>query len=85
MQIVLTAYAQLLLQRHLESGAYGSAAEVIEQALDLLDQQQPSLASFKTKLQVGLNEIANGLVSPLDVADIKRRGRERLTGHRTGA
>lgn len=81
MNIELTSHAQTILQRHLSSGGYASPADLIEHALDLLDAQEPTLESLKTKVQAGLDDIAAGRVAPLDVEDIKRRGRARLAAH----
>jgi hypothetical protein len=37
-----------------------------------------SLAELKAELQIGIDELDAGLGRPLDIDDIKRRGRERL-------
>lgn len=78
MNIELTSHAQSILQRHLSSGGYASPADLIEHALDLLDAQEPTMESLRAKIQVGLDEMKAGLGAPLDIEDIKRRGRDRL-------
>ena len=37
-----------------------------------------ALATLRAELQVGIDELDAGLGRPLDIEDIKRRGRERL-------
>ncbi len=37
-----------------------------------------SLAELRAELQIGIDELDAGLGRPLDIDDIKRRGRERL-------
>jgi len=78
MNVELTSHAQTILQRHLSSGGYTSPADLIEHALDLLDAQEPTMESLKAKIQAGLDDLAAGRVAPLDIEDIKRRGRANL-------
>jgi len=78
MNIELTSHAQSILQRHLSSGEYASPEDLIEHALDLLDAQEPTMESLKAKIQVGREEMAAGLGTPLDAEGIIRRGEARL-------
>ena len=78
MQIELSQRAQELIRRQLESGAFESPDELVERALDFYDHHQPTMESLKAQIQEGLDDVAAGRVGPLDVEDLKRRGRERL-------
>lgn len=72
MNLQLSSRANELIRRKLAEGRYSSAEEMIEQALELLDQPKPTLESLRAKLQEGLDDIAAGRVEPLDVEAIIR-------------
>lgn len=72
MQVKLSDHAEQLVQQLLSSGDYTSATEVIEAGISVLD--------LKSKIQEGLDDAEAGRIAPLDIENIKRRGRERLVG-----
>lgn len=67
------------VREHVASGLYGSASEVIREALRLFETyhsvQQTRLAALKTDVDQGFADIEAGRVSPLNMADIKAEGR----------
>lgn len=68
------------VRRHVESGVYGSASEVIREALRLFEAyqsvRQANLLALKADLGKGLADVAAGRVRPVNVESIKKRGRE---------
>ena len=69
------------VREHVASGLYGSASEVIREALRLFETyqsvRQARLAALKADIDQGLADIEAGRVSPVNVADIKAEGRRR--------
>ena len=67
---------------HVASGLYGSASEVIREALRLFEAYQSvqvaNLSSLKSDVALGLADVQAGRVSSLDVAAIKAQGRAAL-------
>jgi antitoxin ParD1/3/4 len=69
------------VREHVASGLYGSASEVIREALRLFETyqsvQQTRLAALKADIDQGLADVEAGRVSPVNMADIKTEGRRR--------
>ena len=67
------------VREHVASGLYGSASEVIREALRLFETyqsvQQTRLAALKADIDQGFADIEAGRVSPVNMADIKAEGR----------
>ena len=67
------------VREHVASGLYGSASEVIREALRLFETyqsvQQTRLAALKADIDQGLADVEAGRVSPVNMADIKAEGR----------
>jgi len=67
---------------HVASGLYGSASEVIREALRLFEAYQSvqvaNLSALKSDIALGLADVQAGRVSAVDIAAIKRRGRAAL-------
>ena len=67
------------VREHVASGLYGSASEVIREALRLFEAyqsvQQARLAALKADIAQGFADVEAGRVSPVDMADIKAEGR----------
>ena len=82
MNISLTPQLQRLVEDKVASGLYHSASEVIREGLRLLQERdqlrQVRLEELRQQIQVGLDELDQGLVAPLDTDSIKQRGRKRL-------
>jgi antitoxin ParD1/3/4 len=67
------------VREHVASGLYGSASEVIREALRLFETyqsvQQTRLAALQADIDQGFADVEAGRVSPVDMADIKAEGR----------
>jgi len=81
MNISLTPKLEELIKEKVESGLYGSASEVVRAALRLLEERDRLQALRLEELR---GEIRRGLESgdstPLNIEEIKGRGRQRLAG-----
>jgi antitoxin ParD1/3/4 len=77
------------VRRHVESGLYGSASEVIREALRLFEAYQnvrmANLAALKADIDRGMADLAAGHANELDVESIKRRGRAALAARKAAA
>lgn len=86
MNISLTPQLEALVKTKVESGLYGSASEVMRDALRLLEERDRR--KF-LRIEELLAEIKKGLDSgeptPLDVSAIKARGRQRLAAQQKKA
>jgi len=69
-------------REHVASGMYGSASEVIREALRLFEAYQATqtsqLQALRADIQLGLADVEAKRVGALDVDAIKRQGRQRL-------
>jgi antitoxin ParD1/3/4 len=67
------------VREHVASGLYGSASEVIREALRLFEAyhlaQQVHLNALKADIDRGVADMNAGRVAPVDMADIKLQGR----------
>lgn len=79
MNISLTPQLEALVKTKVESGLYGSASEVVRDALRLLEErdrrQFVRVEELRAEIKKGLD---SGEPTPLDVGTIKARGRQRL-------
>ena len=79
MNVSLTPQLEDLVQQKVATGLYGSASEVMREALRLLEERDRVHALRLDELR---NEIRQGLDSgpatPLEMETIKARGRQRL-------
>ncbi len=70
------------VREHVASGMYGSASEVIREALRLFEAHQATqtsqLHALRADIQKGLMDVKAKRVNALDVDAIKRQGRQRL-------
>jgi len=68
------------VREHVASGLYGSASEVIREALRLFETyqsvQKSKLALLKADIDQGIADIQAGNVSVMDVAALKAKGRQ---------
>jgi antitoxin ParD1/3/4 len=80
MNVHLTEHFERFVEGKLKSGQYGSASEVIRDALRLLEEQDQikvlRLQALKEEVQEGLN---SGDPVPFDAEGIKRKARARQT------
>ena len=75
----LTPQLEAMVRDKVAGGLYGSASEVVREALRLMQEQDQlramKLEQLRADIRAGLE---SGSAGELDVAAIKRRGRERL-------
>jgi len=83
MNISLTPQLEELVKRKVDSGFYVSASEVMREALRLLEERDRfnamRLEALRAEIKKGLD---SGEATPLDIGDIKARGRKRLAAER---
>jgi len=83
MNISLTPQLEAIVKGKVESGLYGSASEVMREALRALEErdrfQQLRLEALRLDIQKGID---SGESTPLDMTDIKARGRRRLAAEK---
>ena len=77
--INLTPQLEAMVRDKVTTGLYGSASEVVREALRLMQEQDQLRAikfeQLRTDIRAG---IESGSAGRLDVAAVKRRGRDRL-------
>ncbi len=82
LNVSLPAQLEQRVREHVASGLYGSASEVIREALRLFEAYQTvqvvSLATLRTDIAEGLADIQAGRVSAVDINTIKAQGRATL-------
>ena len=70
------------VREHVASGLYGSASEVIREALRLFEAyqtvQSSSLVALKSDIAKGMADVQAGRVEKMDMASIKAKGRATL-------
>lgn len=83
LNVSLPAELENRVREHVASGMYGSASEVIREALRLFEAYQAvrvsTLEALKVDIAQGLADRAAGRVDALDVEAIKAKGREVLS------
>lgn len=83
MNISLTPHLEKLVQGKVESGLYNSASEVMREALRLMEERDQlrelRLEELRREIQKGID---SGEATPLDMEEIKARGRMRLGARR---
>ena len=75
MNVSLTPQLEDFVRQKVESGLYGSASEVVREALRLLGERDAHLISRRQEIRDGL---ASGSSAPIDIDAIKAEGRRRL-------
>ncbi len=77
--INLTPQLEAMVREKVASGRYGSASEVVRAALRLMQEHDHlrtvKLEQLRSEVRAG---IESGSAGELDIAAIKRKGRERL-------
>jgi antitoxin ParD1/3/4 len=67
------------VREHVASGLYGSASEVVREALRLFEAYQAvqtsSLSALKADIAKGMADVQAGRVKPMDMTAIKAKGR----------
>ena len=84
LNVSLPAELEHRVREHVASGLYGSASEVIREALRLFEAYQAvqtaSLTSLKADIGQGLADVQAGRVGAVDMNAIKALGRAALQG-----
>lgn len=79
MNISLNPHFEELVKGKVESGLYNSVSEVMREALRLLEERDQlrelRLEELRREIQKGID---SGTATPLDIEEIKARGRRRL-------
>jgi len=85
MNVSLTPQLEELVKKKVDSGLYGSASEVMREALRLLEERDRihtmRLEELRAEIKKG---IESGEPTPLDIGAIKARGRKRLAAEQKG-
>lgn len=80
MSIVIPPEFQPFVASGIASGRFRSEEEAVREGLDLLRSREQKLEALRADLQIGLDDLEAGRSFPLDIEDIKERGRQRLAG-----
>lgn len=87
LNVSLPAEMETRVREHVASGLYGSASEVVREALRLFEAHQAvqisSLAALKADIAKGLADVHAGRVEPIDMAAVKAKGRATLKARLT--
>lgn len=79
MNVSLTPQLEDLVQQKVATGLYGSASEVMREALRLLEERDRVQALRLEELRGEIRKgIESGAATPLDMGAVKARGRQRL-------
>ena len=78
MTITLPPDLEIALSDRVANGSYDSEADVIREALRLLDDRELRLDVLRAKVAEGVADAEAGRVSMLSAEDIKRMARERF-------
>jgi antitoxin ParD1/3/4 len=86
LNVNLTPRLEELVRRKVSSGRYNSASEVVREALRIMEAQDElrslKLEQLRRDIRDGLN---SGPARPWSAAEMKRKGRKRLTSRRASA
>ena len=87
MNVSLTPQLESFVKQKVDTGMYNSVSEVVREALRLLEQrdssQQTKLEMLRKEIDIGIEQLDQGLGRPLDAESIKTRGRARLQQRKT--
>lgn len=89
MNVSLPPELEARVRQRVESGMYGSASEVIREALRLFEAYEQvktaKLDGLRQDIAKGLSDVKNGHVKEVDFASLKQQGRQSLKTRRTTA
>jgi antitoxin ParD1/3/4 len=84
MNVNLTPQLENLVRQKVASGLYGSASEVVREALRLMEEQDRVRAVKLEQLRQDIREgLSSGEPTPWNPEEIKREGRERRAARAT--
>lgn len=82
MNVSLPPELEARVRQRVESGMYGSASEVIREALRLFEAYEQvrtaKLDSLRRDIAAGLNDAKKGRVKEIDFVSLKQQGRKLL-------
>ena len=82
MNVSLPPELEARVRRRVESGMYGSASEVIREALRLFEAYEQvktaRLDSLRQDIAKGLSDVENGRTGEVDFDSLKQQGRQLL-------
>ena len=82
LNVSLPIELEMRVREHVASGLYGSASEVIREALRLFEAYQSvqtsSLMALKADIAKGLEDVRAGRTAKVEMASIKTKGRSML-------
>lgn len=88
LNVSLPAELEHRVRAHVASGLYGSASEVIREALRLFEAYQAvqaaNFATLQADIAQGMADVQCGRVSRVDLQAIKTQGRRVLSSKATG-
>lgn len=86
MNVSLSRQLRGFIERKVRTGKYQTASEVVREGLRLIEdrdtQRALQLRRLREEIQVGLDQIEEGQVAPLDMKKIKAEGRNCLAARR---
>lgn len=89
MNVSLPPELEARVRQRVESGMYGSASEVIREALRLFEAYEQvktaKLDSLRQDIAKGMNDAQNGRIKEIDFASLKQQGRQLLQARKTAA
>ena len=87
MNVSLPPELETRVRQRVESGMYGSASEVIREALRLFEAYEQikmvKLEGLRQDIAQGLNDVKNGHVKEIDFSNLKQQGRKLLKTRKT--
>lgn len=85
MNVSLTPKLELLITAKVATGLYTSNSEVVREALRLLEERdrlrELRLAELRKEIAIGIEQADAGQTSPLDLDDMKRLVRARVSSN----
>ena len=78
MTITLTPEMEHLVQSKIESGLFGSPADVVYEGLLLLEQEEARFDDLKKEITLGMEQAETGQVKAFDAEHLKARVRQEL-------
>jgi antitoxin ParD1/3/4 len=89
MNVSLPPELEARVRQRVESGMYGSASEVIREALRLFEAYEQvktaKLDGLRQDIAKGLNDVKNGRAKEVDFESLKQQGRQLLKTRGTTA
>ena len=78
MTITLTPEMEHLVQSKVQSGLFGSPADVVYEGLLLLEQEETRFDELRNEITAGIQQAENGQIKTFDAEGLKGRVRQEL-------